>query len=268
MADDNVTSCPRSPESKLLSQPPPARERPPESQTPASRRARSLRRPQLARASSPLPSHGARSAAPSLSLPPRYAPASNDRPRASCGSALPSACAPDPATAHAHLPERWPHPPRGLRYTRPVQEFSPRPARLKRTHNRALVDAPFPAGYRKASVPTEGPNGHVEESLVAAPFSCPPDRAPIPAPLQSAGTRYLNREHSLAAIRAAGGAAPPAEAPAAVPRVETQLAASHHRSPHRREPPRESPDARAANAPLRRACFPPAHPCARSRPLH
>src|ERR1035437_8548939 len=233
MADGNVTSCPRSPESKLLAQPPPARERPPESQTPASRRARSLRRTQPARASSPLQSHGARSAAPSLSLPPRYAPASNDRPRASCGSALPSACAPDPVTAHAHPPEPSPLPPRGLRCTRPVQEFSPRPARLKRTHNRALVDAPLPAGYRKASVPTEGPNGHVEESLVAGPFSFPPDRAPIPAPPQSAGTRYLNREHSRAAIRAAAGAAPPAGARTAAPPVETRLAASQAPQPLR-----------------------------------
>src|ERR1700687_4266632 len=266
----HVTSCPQSPESKSLSRPPSAREKPPEPQTPASRRARSLLRPNRARAFSALRSHAGRSATPLLSLPPPYAPARNDLPPASCGSPLPSACAQDPATAHAHLPERQPHPPPELRCDRPVQEPPPRPAPPKRTHTPPLVHASFLPSRRKVPVPIKVPSVPVEDTARPAapvscpPLPCPPTLVPAPAPRRLAGTKYSNRARSFPAIHAPAGAGPPVEAPAAAQRqvpVETRLAASH-----RPRPPPEPPDARVPNAPPRPARFPPTHPCVRSRP--
>src|ERR1019366_6099718 len=191
----HVTSCPHSLESKSLSQPPQAREKPPEPQTPASRRARSLPRPQPARAFSPLRSHAGHLADPSLSLAPPYAPARNDLPPASCGSGLPSACAPDPATARAPPPERHTHPPPELPCKCPVQEPPPRPAPPKRTHNPPLRrgrEVPFPTKVPAVHVAVHFEDSAGEDTArPATPVSCPPilclpTLAPAHAPPRSA----------------------------------------------------------------------------------
>jgi hypothetical protein len=182
----HVTSCPRSRESKSHARLRRAREKPLEPQSFASRPVRSLRRWQPARVFSASRSHGGRSATPSPSFPLRgmRRPVTIARPPVADQDFL----------RHALRIEQLPALVLGnaaistmrASMQRPVREFRPCPAPLRRTHN-SLAFREHRSGSNSSS---RSCAVHAEDSNRRhSNFSCLPIRGPAPAPARSGGTR-------------------------------------------------------------------------------
>src|SRR4029077_273188 len=144
------------------------------------------------------------------------------------------------------------------RFERPVREYPPRPAPVKRTGS-----PPFLRGRRRFPVPTKALAVRVEDAAhPAGPVSYQPPHTLVQAPPRSAETRYSNQAYAFPTTRGSAAAGPPKEVPTNASPVETRLAASQQRH----HPGSESPDAFAPSAPPRLAQSPTVRPCVRSRP--